>query len=207
MESYYFHHFRNYNIETLIQVLNSGFILPRCMMSNPPVDKNNIFNGDQWISLTQKTLMDEGMCYYFRSAYNELVPGNVCVVISSDIEGVVFTNYVRCEWAFSQEEKERIFFNDGKERFSYYLDEVQTNIPIPVSKFIAIGYPISHFKESKSDREIILDIKTIESAILKSGIDIPILDSTSYCFADDSKQMELSKRKILEVKDKLGNSI
>lgn len=198
MEPYYFHRFRNYNLERLIQVLESGFILPRSMMKNPPTDQNNIFNGTNWISLAQKTLMDDQQCNYFRSSYNELIPGNICVVISPSIDGIVFPDYFDYENVFDDKEREKVFFNDGKERFSYYLDEVQTDVPIPTSKFIAIGYPVSHFKITKSDKEIAEDIENIKSTMERNKINIPILDSTSYSFADDERHMKTSK--ILELK-------
>ena len=94
MESYFYHRFRNFNLDTLLRVFDSGFILPRKMVVNGVDDANNIFNGNSYISLVQKTLMTDDMCRYFRSAYNELIQGNLCVVISSEIDGIVYPNYI-----------------------------------------------------------------------------------------------------------------
>ena len=108
-------------------------------------DKNNIFNGDSHISLVQKTLMTDDMYKHFRSSYNELIQGSLCAVISPEIEGIVYPNYFDCEYDTSF-----IISDDSTERYSYYLDEIQTAVPIPTSKFLAIGYPMTHFKTKKN---------------------------------------------------------
>ncbi len=195
MESYFYHRFRNFNLDTLLRVFDSGFILPRKMIVNGVDDANNIFNGNSYISLVQKTLMTDDMCRYFRSAYNELIQGNLCVVISSEIDGIVYPNYI--DFGFDDSSVFNNKNDDSPYRYSYYMDEVQTAIPIPISKFIAIGYPIAHFTREKTKDEIVNDIITIKKKLNDKKINIPIIDSTNSEFADDEKQIELSKIKLL----------
>ena len=195
MESYYYHRFRNFNLNTLFKVIESGFILPRKMIVNGVSDANNIFNGNSYISLAQKTLMTDDMYKHFRSSYNELIQGSLCAVISPEIEGIVYPNYFDCEYGTSF-----IISDDSTERYSYYLDEIQTAVPIPTSKFLAIGYPMTHFKTKKNSEEIIEEIITIERELKNHGIEIPIIDSTRNDFADDEEQIQLSKIRILKSK-------
>ena len=191
MESYFYHRFKNFNLETLLQVLKTGFILPRNMIVNGLNDKNNIFNGDSHISLVQKTLMTDDMCKYFRSAYIELIQGNLCVVISPEIEGIVYPDYIDFRYDSSE------IYKNSTTRYSYYMDEVQTPFPISITKFLAVGYPLAHFKKIKSENEIEKDLSMLERALINNELDIPIIDSTNVDFADDKEKIKLSKIKSL----------
>lgn len=196
MKSYYFHSIRNFSVERLIQVLDTGYILPREMMNNPPSDKNNIFNGNKWISLTQKTLMDDEMSRFYRSSYNELVPGSICLVLEPNVEGITFPNYVDPEFDYYEQTGRKVLFSDDDTRFSYYLDEVQTNKPIPTSKIIAIGYPLQYKLEKNEEKEKIEEeITSIKSALERNDLNIPLIDSSHYDFADDEEKIRTSEIK------------
>ena len=184
MEPYLYHGIRFNNIETLYKILDSGFILPRCMIKGSEnFDRNNIFNGTKYISLTMKTLMDEHDLEYYRSSFDEVILGSLCIVIDG-FKDIVFPSYV--DWdRISTEEAKRILFKDDDQRYSYYLDEVQTNKRIPISNFIAIGYPNYTFEYhlgTINNKEQLLRLK---ERLLTHGLDIPIVDSSSYYFADD----------------------
>ncbi len=199
MQPYYYHSIRNLNMERLIQILDSGYILPRAMMENKPSDKNNIFNGNNWISLTQKTLMDDDMLYEYRSSYDELIPGSICFVIEPNIEGIKFPNYIDPEFGYYYEGKD-ILFSDGDERFSYYLDEVQTNKPIPTSKMLAVGYPLNRRLNECGIKQVKSEIAFIKSTLERNNLSIPIIDSSEYDFADTEEKIQESNKKILQLK-------
>lgn len=206
MEPYYFHRFRNFNLDALYSVVENGFILPRKMIKDAPSDTKNIFNGNSWISLSQKSLMDDLMNRRFLSSYNELIVGSLCAVIDKDIPGVVDTNYVIYDF-LSPSLKDKIRNSEALPRFSEFLDEVQTDVAIPIEKFLAIGYPLSHFRKSLSDEDVIRDIEKIEDAFLKKGISIPILDSGIYDFADDEEHIALSQIKKEKSLESLHNNV
>lgn len=195
MEPYIFHSFRNFSLETLYKVLESGFILPRKMIKDGPTDTNNIFNGNDYISVAQKTLMSDSMLDYYRSSYNELICGSLCAVITPKIDGITYPNYVDFGTIYSEVERERATYHDRTVRYSYYMDELQTNVPIPTSKFLAIGYPLSYFKGQKSESVVEKELEQIEQSLTKNRLNIPIIDSTSYDFADDKEHIALSKIK------------
>ena len=192
MEPYLFHGFRDFNIDVLCKVLENGFILPRKMIDGAKTDCNNIFNGNAWISLCQKSLMDTSMYYRFRDSYSEWVLDHLCIVIKNDIDGVRFTNYIDPDECYASVRK-RLVYDENLERYSYYMDEVQTNVPIPCDKFLAIGYPMDHFKRIKTDDEINEDINRIYKMLEESGLEIPIVNSSEYSFADNEKCIRLSK--------------
>lgn len=194
MEPYFFHGFRDYNIETVYKVLKSGFILPRKMVEDAKTDCNNIFNGNAWISLSQKSLIDEHVLRRFRVSYGEWIPDHLCAVISPNIEGIVYTDYVEKDEFYGPIRK-RVVYDENPRRFSYYLDEIQTNVPISVKDFLAIGYPISYFSTTKSKEEMDKEIEELYRRLDSMELDIPVIDSSSYNFADNKEQIAKSKIK------------
>lgn len=192
MEPYFFHGFRDYNVDTVCRVLESGFILPRKMIVNGTDDINNIFNGNAWISLSQKSVIDPYPRYRMRIAYNEWVHDQLCAVISPNIDGITYTNYIDSDECY-KDWREQVVRDDNPYRFSYYFDEVQTNVPIPVEKFLALGYPLSVFLTKKGKDGVKCDLDRICDLLLKKDLDIPIVDSSIYDFADDRQHIVKSK--------------
>ena len=118
MEPYLYHGIKFYSIETLYKIIESGFIMPRCMMETPSEDKNNIFNGTKYISLSQKSEIDPRFNDEYRNAFDEFIFEKLCIVIDS-IDNPIHPNLV--DWDYlSTEEQQKILFNDSDERRSYY---------------------------------------------------------------------------------------
>ena len=129
LEPYLFHSVKWKNFDLLVDIINSGYIMPRCMLEEGKItDTNNIFNGTKYISLSQKGIADGE-----RSSYDELVmDGNPCLVLKRDNLDLISPRYVdRNE--LSPDEWRAILFNDGDERFSYYGDELQTKQKISLN--------------------------------------------------------------------------
>jgi len=192
MEPYFFHGFRDYNVDTVCRVLESGFILPRKMITNGFDDSNNIFNGEAWISLSQKSLIDPHPRYRVREAYNEWIYDHLCVVISPNIDGVTYTNYVDSDECY-KEWRKHVVYDDNPIRYSYYIDEVQTNVAIPVEKILALGYPSNYFFMIKGESGVKDDLDVLCNKLASKNLDIPIVNSSMYDFADNSKQLIKSK--------------
>lgn len=196
VEPYIFHGFKHYRVDILLSVLNSGFILPRCMINDESLkDSNNLFNGNKYISLCQKSIIDEGLVRIYRSSFDERIFNNLCVVIDR-VEGLLYPDLI--EWDYTgKEELDKILFKDGNLRRSYYQDELQTANPIPITKFIAVGYPEFHFEINYGKEQSIKILRTIKDELERHNLDIPIVDSGYYDFADNSERI---KKYTLEVK-------
>lgn len=192
IEPYYFHGIRRLNLDALYKIIDNGFILPRKMLNGTVNDCNNIFNGESWISISQKSLFDPIIMSHFRDSYSEWIPNNLCIVINTNIKGIRYTNYIDSD-EFYPEERKRLVRDDSDERYSYYIDELQTKVPIPSSAFLAIGYPLEKFRGIKTQEEIEKDIETIYSKLAEQGLDIPVVDSSTEDFADNERNMILSK--------------
>ena len=189
MKSYLYHSIKFYNFDTLYKILDSGYILPRCMIKgSESFDRNNIFNGTKYISLTMKTLMGENERYYYRSSYDEVIAGSLCIVIDK-FKDIIFPSYL--DWDMtSREETNKILFKDGPDRYSYYLDEVQTDKKIPISNFIAIGYPNANFEYRLGTLKNKKQLLEIKEALVKHNLIIPIINSDVYSFADNEDNIK-----------------
>lgn len=189
MEAYYFHGFRKFNMKALENVMRTGFILPRDK-TQIYTDGNNLYNGDFWISLCQKTLIDD-YYYYFGSpivSYDAFIYKNICVVIDPEkVEGARLVSVINSDY-HSSKEIAWLARKDNYNRISCYEDEIQTNVPVPTSSFLAVGYPLIN---SKSEDE--KNVKYIYSLLDKYNLNIPVLDSSIYSFADDTDEMKKSK--------------
>lgn len=194
VEPYFFHGIRRLNLDALYKIIDSGYILPRSMLNGTVTDCNNIFNGNSWISISQKSLYDPTSMRYFRDSYSEWIPNNLCIVINPNIKDIRYTNYIDAD-EFYPDERKRLVKDESDTRYSYYIDEVQTKKPIFIEDFLAIGYPLERFKSIKSQEEIDKDLETIYSMLEQKGITIPVLNSSIESFADNEKQMILSKIK------------
>lgn len=184
VEPYMYHGFKFYKIETLLKVLESGFILPRCMTKDENLDdKNNIFNGTKYISLSQKSLIDDSMTGIYRNSFDERVFNNLCVVMDG-VTGIIYPNLL--EWDYiGENELKHILFSDDPVRHSYYQDELQTDKPIPITKIIAVGYPKAYFEKTFGKEQSDRNLELIRNELAKHNMDIPIVNSGNYDFADN----------------------
>lgn len=194
VEPYFFHGIRRLNLDALYKIIDCGYILPRAMLNGTVTDCNNIFNGNRWISISQKSLYDPSCMREFRDSYSEWIANNLCIVLNPNIKDIRYTNYIDSD-EFYPEERRRLVKDESDTRYSYYIDEVQTKSPIFIDDFLAIGYPLERFKFIKSQQEIEEDLETIYSMLEQKGLNIPVLDSSTYSFADNERQMMLTKIK------------
>lgn len=185
IEPYLYHGIKFGGINKLIEIIESGFILPKKMI--PGFKKENKtgldLNGESWISLSQKSLFDpyygEETCSYELRIYQK-----PCFVIRNFIEGIRYTNYLNID-EISVETIQSMIKDDSKTRYSTYVDEVQTNVPISMKEVIAIGIPEELSTEQNVER--------VKRTLEKAKMNVPILDSSKYNFADNEECMKKSK--------------
>jgi len=189
MEPYYFHGFRNCNLETLYKVLECGFILPRKDIKETLENETNLYNGENWISLCQKSLADDFMARRYTTSYDEIIYNNLCVVIDSNLKDVVDTIYIPSDY-FYEDMRKKLVYDQSRVRYSSFIDEVQTDEPISIKNFLAIGYPLNRFKEKETIEH---NIEELEKKLEQAGLNIPILNSSMYDFGDSKEHFELSK--------------
>lgn len=189
MRPYLYHSIKFNNLDTLYKILDSGYILPRCMIEgSKSFDRNNIFNGTKYISLTKKDRMSNFDKQYFRSSYDEFVVGSLTIVIDK-FNDIIVPNFIDMD-TIDREVYRKLLFRDDGERHSYYLDEVQTDKKIPISNFIAIGYPNSNFEYALGTLKNKDQLLEIKEALVKHKLNIPIVNSDVYSFADDEENIK-----------------
>lgn len=188
MEPYFYHRVKNLNINTLFKIIDSGYIMSRNMIDTTLNDCDNVFNGNKWISLSQKVLIPPVHYFEFRSAYDEIIVGSLCIVIDSDLENITYTDFIPYDELHSEISK-KILSDDNPTRYSDCIDEVQTRFVIPTDKFVAIGYPLAS-KDKKTAKK---EVDMIRDKLDSKNLFIPILNSNKYDFADDEDCMKLSK--------------
>ena len=189
MNKYLYHGIKWGNYDLLIKILESGFILPRCMIEDiDKDDHNNIFNGTKYISLTDKVLLDGE-----RSSYEEVIVDSPCFVLRRDNISLIQPKYV--DWdEVSIDEKRKILYSDSDERYSYYGDEVQTKEQRSLkSNLVAIGLPMYDLDFTHDKNAKLRLFGDIKKALSGMDIDVPILNSSLYSFADDDENIEKSK--------------
>lgn len=186
MESYLFHGIKWYDYDLLIKILESKYILPRCMLKEPLLDSNNIFNGTKYISLCQKSL---GPDYTgaFRSSYDEFIFNKPCFVLENKSFDIIRTDIMSTYDAemMSPEDWNKIIFNDGKIRPSYYIDEVQTKDKISLKDNLkAVGLPLRDIEKRKSQEELKNYLINLRNTLDKIDKEIPIVNSSCYDFGN-----------------------
>ena len=73
MNNYLYHGVKWWNYDLLVEIIKSGYIMPRCELKEGLVtDQNNIFNGTKYISLCQKSLYDPREEYLYKSSFDDL---------------------------------------------------------------------------------------------------------------------------------------
>jgi hypothetical protein len=201
MQPYLYHGIRDYDLNRLINILKTGYILPRKMLPDrfkverkPQFD----FNCQSWISLSQKSLYDDYYGDSNPSAFDNFIYNHLCAVIDNDIEGLNIANHIFYDY-YGPDALNNLVSDNSNDRYSTYMDEVQTNIPIPIDKFIAIGYPFNYFvNNNRSKEDLRKELGLIKSLLNCKSFEIPIIDSSFYDFADTKEDIE--KHKILELK-------
>ena len=189
MEPNLFHGIRDYNLYKLINILKCGYILPRKDLEEKYRYKNIDevdLNGNEWISLSQKSLYDEYMGSLSLSSFYRFSYNHLCFVIKNNFKDIHYTNFIDFDLYGSAFFKSMVK-DDSNERYSSFMDEVQTNIPIPRSDFLAIGYPKKAFQEKCDVKK---DLRMIKEILENTNTDIPIVDSSYYDFADNKEKIK-----------------
>ena len=200
MESFLFHGIKWRDYDLLVYIIESGYILPRCMIDNDfSNDKNNIFNGTKYISLSDKGLVNQGAIDIYWCAYDEFIVDQPSLVLKKDnlkiIHPKIITRHQR-DLLSSEEWRAMLYDDDSEERLTYYMDEVQVKEPISIrDNLVAVGIPSDYLNYVLKKDEANELIDRVNSAVKKNGIDVPIVDSSMYSFADNERNIEKHKIK------------
>ena len=199
MNDYLYHGVKWKNYDLLVKILESGYILPRCMLEEGLVtDRNNIFNGTKYISLCKKTLIDFDLIDAFSSSYDSFIVNSPCLVLKNNNLNLIHPRIITAaeRESIGREEWQALLYRDDDERLTYFVDELQSKDPISLKdNLVAVGLPLDdlEFGMDIGEREKILtDISTV---LKKKGYDVPLLDSCMYSFADNEESMNRSKIK------------
>ena len=101
MEPYLYHGIRFNDIDKIINILECGFILPRRMIEDKSIKKNDSlldFNGERYISLCQKSLYLEESCYDAKSSFLRHILNHACFVIKNNYENIKYTEYLDVDY-------------------------------------------------------------------------------------------------------------
>lgn len=189
MEPYLYHGIRDFNLDILINILKSGFILRRCNLKQEYNLKNNNeidFNGENYISLSQKSIYDPYYGNTKLSSFDRFIYNHPCLVIKNNYRNLIYPNFLDLDM-HDKESINKLLNNKNSERYSCFLDEVQSSTDIEIKDFLAIGYPTKHFQYR---RNIEQDIELIKEILKVKKVDIPIVDSSYYDFADNNEKIK-----------------
>lgn len=185
MEPYLYHGIRDHRFDRLINILKTGYIFPKNMLSDKYKIDRSIsldLNGNCWISLGQKSLIDD----YYRetcpNSFDDFIYNHLCIVVNPNIEGIRYTNHIWYD-SMSHDDIIELISDESIIRYSTLMDEVQTNKPISTRDFIAIGYP-----QNRSNRK--KELEELKETLLKQQLPIPVVDSSRYDFADDVSKIK-----------------
>lgn len=200
MKNYLYHGIKWFDYKLLVKILENGYIVPRCMLKDGiSSDTNNLFNGNKYISLCQKSLWGELDKLEYKCSFDDYIFNRPALVLKRENIDIAYPNLItKVESGMMSPEKwKKITFNDDDERYSYYSDELQTKEKISLKdNLIAVGLPGNHLKRQLSTDEAKQILKSVKEALIKSELDVPILDSSIYSFADDE---ECIKKNILKL--------
>ena len=191
MEPYLFHGIKWYNYDLLLKILESGYILPRCMQKEEVTDKNNIFSGTKYISLCQNSLNTGSELY--KSAYDDFIYGRPMFVLDNKKIDYIYPNLMTLFESdmMSPDEWHSIIFSDSLPRYTYYCDEVQTDKEISLKdSLLAVGLPLSHLKMNYSPEEVKTLLNKTKAILLEMEKDIPVINSSEYHCAQDEEMIK-----------------
>ncbi len=189
MSDYIFHGVKFFDFERLHQIIETGFVLSRKMMTeNKPDDTYNLFNGTEYISLSMPSQGSPRLGRIFKSAYDRYVFGNLCFIFD-DVPNLVYPILITDEDIYLEEYR-KILRTDEGERYSYFMDEVMTKDRIPLSRCVGIGFPkeliAKRIDEGTADKEL----KSLFEHLESKNIKVPVIDSTYYGFADTKEDIK-----------------
>ena len=189
MKPYLYHGIKWYNYDLLLKIIESGYILPRCELTDDIVDdKNNIFNGTKYISLCQKSIGTD--CKSIKTSFNEYILNKPTLLLDKKNINLIYPRFITPleNELISPLEWEKLIYNDSDRRVSYYLDEVQTKDRISLKdNLIAVGLPLRHLLRNYSEEEMKNIYNKVKLVLQEKGIDVPIINSSEYDFADDEE--------------------
>ena len=188
MEPYLYHGIRDYNLDKLINILKTGYIVKRSNLEDKYKSKDIDeidFNGENYISLSQKSLYDPYRGISRFSSFDRFIYNHLCFVIKNHFKNLIFTNFVDFDMYSSNYFKN--ILKEDKERYSTFMDEVQTNVDIPVSDFLAVGYPVKYLKYRTDTNS---EIELIKNTLNEVKLEIPVVDSSFYDFADTEEKIK-----------------
>lgn len=198
MEPYLYYGIRDYDLDSIISILRRGFIVPRKMLGEKYKTERTgklDLTGDSWIDLCQKSLYDDSYGDISPSKFDIQILNHMCAVLEHPLEGIQYPTHLIYDICGPEEVQSKIK-DDSTERYSVFLDEVQTNVPVPTSKFTAIGYPrdflLSESKEYgpvKTTEQVKEELEALRQALVEGNLTIPIVDSSYWDFADDKERI------------------
>ena len=191
MEPFLYHGIKRYNLDLLETILKDGYLKPRKDLPEGLVtDKNNIFNGTEYVSLCEKALYSGYADGHTRVSYDEFISNQICLVFKNDNIKLIFPDIIDLDF-LSTEEWAAIKFKDGDHRYTYFEDEVQTKDTISLKdNLVAIGLPMEYLGYSYGKGEIKEICDRLTSIMEEQGYSVPIVDSSKYSFADDYEKIE-----------------
>ena len=145
--------------------------------------------GDSWIAFSLKVLNDDDYAYLYedtyKSAFNAHVKNHISLVLDSKKAGMGNFQYAQClpYDIYGPGEFRAKVKDDSDERYSPYLDEMQTNKPVSIDSLVAIGYPKAFLDEKEWDT--VGDLAVIREALYRNMVNVPIVDSSYDEFADN----------------------
>lgn len=189
MSDYIFHGIKFYDFERLHQIIDTGYILPRKMMGeNKPNDDFNLFNGTEYISLSMPSQGSDRLARVYGSAYKRYIFSNLCFVLD-DIPNLEYP-VLMFEDDIYLDEYQKMLRSDEGLRYSYFMDEVMTKDKIPLSKVVAIGYPKGCIEDRFDEDRANMELKALFEHLDRKNINVPVVDSTYYGFADNEEAIK-----------------
>lgn len=192
MEPYLYHGIKWNNFELLMDILTTGHILSRKNLNNKITDKNNIFNGEEYVSLCQKSLNDDYLRYDYKSSYDDFIVGKPCLILKNNNFNLIFPNLISLldKDIMSPDEWHKIIFKDDDVRYSYYMDELQVKDEVKLENaLIAVGLPMEYINYNLNEEDKKNLFKRISLVLKEKYNNIPIIDSSRYNFADNEEEI------------------
>lgn len=192
MEPYLYHGIKWNNYDLMIKILKNGYILPRCMQNEEIKDDFNLFNGTKYISLSQKTLIEDDREIY-RVAYDNFIYNKPMFVLDYKNIDIIYPNIFTIfdKDMMSVKEWQNMLHNDDEQRYSDYCDEVQTKDKISLKKsLLALGLPMKHLEDNYTNEDIKKFLNNLKRVLEDNKINVPVINSSIYDCADDMEHIK-----------------